>query len=78
MYPSYSLNIYLSIYLSRFREICNFPKTIFFKATQMNYETFLLQHNNESFLFAALNIRFAFGAARLVVFRLVSVGDEMA
>ena len=44
----------------------------------MNYEIFLYQHNNESSLFAALDIWFAFGAARLVEFRLVSVGDEMA
>ena len=44
----------------------------------MNYETFLYQHNNESSLFAALNMWFAFGAARLVVFRLVSFEDEMA
>ena len=35
-------------------------------------------HNNESSLFAALNIWFVLGAARLVVFRLVSFGDAIA
>ena len=38
----------------------------------MNYETILYHtHNNESSLFAALNIWFVLGAARLMVFRLV-------
>ena len=43
----------------------------------MNYETFLSQRNKESF-YLQHGIWFAFGAARLVEFRLVSVGDEMA
>ena len=44
----------------------------------MNYETLLFYTQQGKLLFAALNIWFAFGAARLVVFRLVSVGDEIA
>ena len=35
-------------------------------------------HNSESSLFAALNIWFVLGAARLVVFRLVGFGDAIA
>ena len=38
----------------------------------------LTTHNNESSLFAALNIWFVLGASRLVVFRLVSFGDAIA
>ena len=44
----------------------------------MNDETFLLQHNKESFYCSMEYGWFAFDAARLVEFRLVSVGDEMA
>ena len=37
----------------------------------------LITHNSESSLFAALNIWFVLGAARLVVFRLVGFGDAI-
>ena len=43
----------------------------FFKATNELRNFALTTHNNESSLFAALNIWFVLGAARLVVFRLV-------
>ena len=51
--------------------------TLYFLGNTNELWNFSLTHNKENFLFAALNIWFAFGAARLVVFRLVSVGDEM-
>ena len=38
----------------------------------------LTTHNSESSLFAALNIMFVLGAARLVVFGLVGFGDAIA
>ena len=45
---------------------------LYFLRQQMNYETILYTtHNSESSLFAALNIWFVLGAARLVVVRLV-------
>ena len=51
--------------------------TLYILGNTDELRNFALQHN-EGFLFSALNIWFAFGAARLVEFRLVSVGDEMA
>ena len=47
------------------------PNTIFFRHTNEWRNFALTTHNNESSLFAALNLWFAFGAVRLVVFRLV-------
>ena len=51
-------------------EMFNFFYAIFFKATN-ELRNFALTHNSVSSLFAALNIWFVLGAARLVVFRLV-------
>ena len=52
---------------------------LYFLGTQMNYETILYTtHNSESSLFAASNIWFVLGAARLVVGRLVGFVDAIA
>ena len=52
-------------------EMVNCLALYFFKATNELRNFALTTHNNESSLFAALNIWFVLGAARLVVFRLV-------
>ena len=62
--------IYIYTHIWRFGKFVIFPNTIFFRHTN-ELRNFSLTHNNESSLVAALNIRFAFGTARLVVFRLV-------
>ena len=60
-----------------FREIVNFSNTIFFR--QHKWMTKLFFNNTTKKVFYLQHwIGFAFGAARLVEFRLVSVGDEMA
>ena len=60
-----------------FREIVNFSNTIFFR--QHKWITKLFFNNTTKKVFYLQHwIWFAFGAARLVEFRLVSVVDEMA
>ena len=59
------------------REIVNFSNTIFFR--QHKWMTKLFFNNTTKKVFYLQHwIWFAFGAARLVEFRLVSIGDEMA
>ena len=62
---------------SGFRELVIFPNIIFFRQHKWITKLFFNTQQGK-FLFAALNIWFAFGAARLVEFRLVSFGDWMA
>ena len=57
--------------------ICLTLYIFFFGNTNELRNFALTTHNNESSLFAALNM-VCFDAARLVEFRLVSVGDKMA
>ena len=60
------------------REIVKFLKHYIFLGNTNELRNFSLTTQQRKFLFAAWNIWFAFGAARLVEFRLVSVVDEMA
>ena len=60
---------------SGFGELVIFPNTIFLR--QHKWMTELCFNNTTKVLYLQHGIWFAFGAARLVVLRLISVGDEM-
>ena len=78
IYVHVHVYIYTDIYIYIYLAIRRLTQMIFKHNTNELRNYSLTTHNNKTFLFAALNIWFVLGAAKLVVFRLVSFGDAIA